>query len=262
MAASGWIAPSGAVYHCVAMNERTYVISDVHLGGVPEENEARFLDFLGAARESADALVIAGDLFDFWFEYRTVVLREHFDALRGLADLVEAGVEVRMIGGNHDAWGGEFLREQVGVEWLPGPVVTQIAGRTTYLAHGDGLADGDWGYRALKRVVRSGPARSLFRLLHPDLAGPLVRRLSRTSERERGEADSERERAEALSDHAASLLRERRELDLVVFGHAHRPELRRVEDDRHYLNPGDWIHSFSYGVLTPGEIRLGEWEGG
>lgn len=240
----------------------TYVISDVHLGGVPEENEARFLDFLAAARERADALVIAGDLFDFWFEYRTVVLREHFDALRALADLVDAGVDVRMIGGNHDAWGGEFLREQVGLEWLSGPLVTEVAGRTTYLAHGDGLADGDWRYRALKRVVRSDPARRLFRVLHPDLADPLIRRLSRTPERESGEPEAERERAEALSRHAVELLGERADLDLVVFGHAHRPELRRLEAGRHYLNPGDWIHSFTYGVLTPEEIRLEEWGDG
>ena len=244
------------------MSDLTFVISDVHLGGVPADNEARFLDFLEYVAERADALVIAGDLFDFWFEYRSVVLREHFTALRGLADVVDAGVDVRMIGGNHDAWGGGFLEQEVGLRWLEGPAVTEIGGRTAYLAHGDGLADGDWSYRLLKKVVRSEPARRAFRALHPDLADRVVRRLTRTPEREAEEPSGEMERARALSEHAAEILGERRELDLVVFGHAHRPELREVDPGRHYLNPGDWIHSFSYGIVTPGGLRLDEWDGG
>lgn len=243
------------------MIERTYLISDVHLGGIPPENEARFLRFLEAVPERADELVIAGDLFDYWFEYRTVVLKEHFQALRRLADLVDAGVDVRMIGGNHDAWGGRFLREQVGIRWLEAPVVTEIRGRTAYLAHGDGLADGDWGYRALKRVIRSRPVRRAFRALHPDLAERVVRSVSRTRERESGDPAGADGRARALSEHAARILTERRELDLVVFGHAHRPELRRVENAGHYLNAGDWIHSLSYGVLSPDRLRIERWEG-
>lgn len=260
-AAAGWLRTRAVGYVDAAMSDLTYVISDVHLGGVPADSEARFLDFLGHVAERADALVIAGDLFDFWFEYRSVVLREHFAALRGLADVVEAGVDVRMIGGNHDAWGGGFLEEEVGLRWLEGPAVTEICGRTTYLAHGDGLADGDWSYRVLKKIVRSRPARRAFRAVHPDLADRVVQRLTRTPERESQEPNGELERARALSDHAAELLGARRELDLVVFGHAHRPELREVEPGRHYLNPGDWIHSFSYGIVTPEGLRLEEWNG-
>lgn len=243
------------------MSELTYVISDAHVGGVPATNEDRFLDFLAAAGDRADSLVIAGDLFDFWFEYRTVILKKHFPVLRRLAQVVEAGVDVRMIGGNHDAWGGRFLRDQIGLRWMEGPQVTEIAGRTAYLAHGDGLAGGDWGYRALKSVLRSEPARRAFRLLHPDLADRIVRRLSRTPERGAREPDPGHARARALSEHAAELLARRSDLDLVVFGHAHRPELSEVEPGRHYLNPGDWINSFTYGVVGPDAIRLEEWDG-
>ncbi len=244
------------------MSDLTFVISDVHLGGVPADSEARFLDFLGYVAERGDALVIAGDLFDFWFEYRSVVLRDHFAALRGLADVVDAGVDIRMIGGNHDAWGGGFLEEEVGLRWLEGPAVIEVGGRTTYLAHGDGLAHDDWSYRLLKKVVRSEPARRAFRSLHPDLADRIVRWLTRTPERESEEPTGELERARALSEHAVEILEARREFELVVFGHAHRPELREVDKGRHYLNPGDWIHSFSYGLVTPQGIRLEEWDAG
>lgn len=239
---------------------RTIVASDAHLGAVPPSSEERFLDFLSAVPDLGDELLLAGDVFDFWFEYREVVLRRHFPALRRLAEVVDSGVRVRWVGGNHDAWAGSFLRERVGVELVEAPTVTDVGGRRAYLAHGDGLAGGDWGYRLLKRVVRSRPARALFRTVHPDLSIPLVRRVSRTGDEADGLAPERKvERAEALSAHARSLLDSDPALDLVVFGHAHRPELREVDLDRHYLNPGDWISSFTYGVVEPDGVELMEW---
>lgn len=242
---------------------RALVASDAHLGAVSPEQERRFLAFLETVPDRADELVLVGDVFDFWFEWRHAVQGEHFAALRRLADLVDAGLRVRMVGGNHDAWGGPFLEGEVGVELVEGPVVTEVGGRRTFLAHGDGLADGDWGYRILKQVIRSRTARVLFRLLHPDLAIPLVRRVSGTDRESTAEEEAAavRTRAEVLSAHADEVLRRRPEVELVLLGHAHRPELREVEPGRHYLNPGDWIRSFTYGVVGPGGVDLRRWEG-
>lgn len=241
---------------------RALVASDAHLGAVPPDRERRFLAFLAAVPDRADELVLAGDVFDFWFEWRHAVQGEHFAVLRRLAEVVDAGVRVRMVAGNHDAWGGAFLEDRIGVELVEGPVVTEVGGRRTYLAHGDGLAGGDWGYRLLKRVTRSRPARVLFRLLHPDLAVPLVRRVSGTGEEVSAEdlTAGARGRARVLSAHADELLRDRPDVELVVLGHAHRPELREVEPGRHYLNAGDWIRSFTYGVVSPEGVELRRWE--
>ncbi len=236
---------------------RALVLSDAHLGAVPERCERRLAAFLRAAPDRADELIVAGDLFDFWFEYRTVVLRQHFGVLRRLADAVDAGLRIRLVGGNHDAWGGSFLRDQVGVETVDGPVVTRVGGRRTYLAHGDGLGGGDWGYRALKRVIRSRAAVEAFRLLPPDLTVPLVRRLSAADGGEAGAAS----RADPLAEHAASLIRSDPDLDLVIFGHSHRPRLDEVEPGRFYLNAGDWIERFTYGEVGPDGVRLRRWEG-
>ena len=58
------------------------------------------------AASSAGSVVINGDLFDFWFEWRTVMPRGHVRVLGALAALVDAGTPVLMVAGNHDAWGG------------------------------------------------------------------------------------------------------------------------------------------------------------
>src|SRR5687768_494547 len=132
------------------MNERPLlIVSDIHLGAVPAATERSFRSFLSFAGETAAGLLINGDLFDFWFEYRSVVLREHYRVLATLADVVESGLKVWFVGGNHDAWGGSFLRDEVGVELVTGPVEMQLAGRRTLVAHGDGVGKGDLKYRAM-----------------------------------------------------------------------------------------------------------------
>ena len=76
--------PSGPAFLC----------SDIHLGAVPPRTEAAFRRWLLHVKESGSRLIINGDLFDFWFEYRKVVLKEHVRVLALLADLVESGVPV------------------------------------------------------------------------------------------------------------------------------------------------------------------------
>jgi UDP-2,3-diacylglucosamine hydrolase len=97
-------------------NRPVYVVSDIHLGAVPEATERAFRSFLRQVAEEASFLLVNGDLFDFWFEYRHVVLAEHYRVLAALRDVVEAGVRVAFVGGNHDAWAGPFLRDVVGME--------------------------------------------------------------------------------------------------------------------------------------------------
>lgn len=244
------------------VGQTTLIVSDIHLGAVPEENERRFQAFLGRVPEISEDFLINGDLFDFWFEYQSVILRRHFETLRRLADLVEIGVRVRLVGGNHDAWGGDFLRGEVGVELVAGERVVDLRGRRAYLAHGDGLGGGDRRYRLFRRLARSSVGAGAFRLLHPDLAVRLVRRMSGTRARYAAGPGTEGRRAERLAAHAEVLLQRDPRLDLVVFGHSHRPELREVEPGRHYLNTGDWIHHFTYGVVGPAGIELRRWRPG
>ena len=69
-----------------------FLVSDLHLGAVPPGTEEAFRRWLLHVKEAGSRLIINGDLFDFWFEYRRVVLSEHVRVLAVLADLVESGV--------------------------------------------------------------------------------------------------------------------------------------------------------------------------
>jgi UDP-2,3-diacylglucosamine hydrolase len=140
------------------MAERPYlIVSDIHLGAVPESTERAFRDFLGWVGGHASGLLINGDLFDFWFEYRTVIPRQHFRVLAALTDLVEAGVPVTFLGGNHDAWTGSVLSGDVGMEIAAEPLERTIAGRRAMVVHGDGVGEGTFPTASSARCCGAAP---------------------------------------------------------------------------------------------------------
>ena len=242
------------------MSEKpVYVVSDIHLGAVPAETERAFRRFLDHAAAHAAALLINGDLFDFWFEYRHVVLREHFRVVAKLADVVEAGVKVWFVGGNHDAWAGSFLRDDVGIEVLHGPVELELAGRRALVAHGDGVGRGDIKYRALKAVIRHPISIGAFRRLHPDFGRRIAHRASSTEHKAEGNDGGARSRAAYIRQWAEERIRADPGLKLVLAGHAHTVERSEVEPGRFYVNSGDWLDAWTYVVLPadggPPELR-------
>jgi UDP-2,3-diacylglucosamine hydrolase len=246
------MSPSGPVY----------VVSDIHLGVGSRERERAFVRWLSQFGASASELIINGDLFDFWFEYGAVVPRGHTRVLGALAAVVDAGTPVRLMGGNHDWWGGSFLEQEIGLTLHRDPVVLELAGWRTFLGHGDGLGSGDLGYRILRRVLRGKLTRWGFRWLHPDLGARVAGRVSLTEEHLRNPSKSQKRRAEMLESWAVEKLRAESDLDLVLLGHTHIPRLVQVDGNRYYVNSGDWLTHYTYVELRPGSPPLLEaWKG-
>ncbi len=236
------------------------VVSDIHLGAVPPDTERSFRRFLGFVAGGASGLLINGDLFDFWFEYRTVVPRQHLRVLAALADVVESGVPVWFVGGNHDAWGGSFLRDEIGMTLLQGPCEMTLAGYCALIAHGDGVGPGDRGYKALRSFIRHPWTVRSFRTIHPDLGSRIAARASSTEHKVETADPGGESRAHHIQRWATERLGARPDLDLVLAGHAHVPVVLEVEPRRFYVNSGDWLKHFSYVALSPGETpALARW---
>ncbi|HSM03935.1 MAG TPA: UDP-2,3-diacylglucosamine diphosphatase [Longimicrobiales bacterium] len=239
-----------------------HLTSDVHLGAIPPENERAFLAWLEDAGAEADTVVLNGDLFDYWFEYRTAIPQGYTRALGVLAAVVDAGVTVHLMGGNHDWWGGRFLEEEIGLRFHRDPIDLELAGHLVHLAHGDGLGPGDRKYKLLRAVLRSGPFRWAYRWLHPDLGSRVANRASSTVERKAeaertgGPHQAQRVRSRVLESWAAEMLEARPEVDLVVLGHTHIPMLTEPYPGRYYLNCGDWVNHRTFAVLERGTSPL------
>jgi UDP-2,3-diacylglucosamine hydrolase len=233
-----------------------YVISDVHLGHAPEAVERALLDFLRALPGRAGSLLINGDLFEFWFEWRTVVPRSGVRVLAALMDLRDAGIPMTMIAGNHDCWGGDILRD-AGIEFQLGAWEGSLGGWRARVEHGDGLrAKEDRGYRALRRVLRNPLAIRAYRLLHPDFATRLAMGSSQTSR-----DYQPRDEGRGLKEVAAATLEARSDLELLVYGHSHVAGLVRLGRGQVYANAGSWLDAPTYLVVTPERVALREWHG-
>jgi UDP-2,3-diacylglucosamine hydrolase len=236
----------------------TYFISDVHLGlGPPDREKAkenRLLQMLDHVRRTGDALYVVGDLFDFWFDYRTVVPRGFHRTLTALQALTDAHIPVHFLAGNHDYWIGDFFEKELNIRIHLEPFETVIDGKRVYLHHGDGLAQKDLGYRLIKPVLRSRLAIAAYRWLHPDIGVPLARGSSKTSRQYTSDKDFGEE--QAMVSYARTLID--RGIDVVVMGHRHRPELRQLGNGV-YVNLGDWITHYTYGCLNTFGMRLETW---
>lgn len=239
--------------------KRTVFISDAHLGsGVNDtETERVLVEFLASlSAEDVSTVYILGDLFDFWFEYRSAILSQHFRVLSGLARVVKSGIEVHLIVGNHDYWAGEFLTGTVGLKIHHEPIEIRLDGLRVYMCHGDGLNPHDRGYRILRAIVRSRALIWALRLVHPDFVLGAIRRFSNLSRESVSVAGRLRE-DDGITRFALEKLRDG--VDVVIAGHSHRPhdETHTIDGkQKRYYNTGDMRELFSYLEYSNGEFRL------
>jgi UDP-2,3-diacylglucosamine hydrolase len=200
----------------------------------------------------AGSLLINGDLFDFWFEWKSVIPRNSFRALAALADLRDSGLPILWIAGNHDCWGGEILRDDIGVDYHIGSWQGSLAGWNARVEHGDGLREKeDRGYRAVRPIMRNWLAIKAFRALHPDWASSLASGSSGASRTYRS-----RDEGRGLRDIAMRELERDKELELLIYGHSHVAALEQSASRGVFANAGSWLDAPTYLRVTPETIEL------
>jgi UDP-2,3-diacylglucosamine hydrolase len=238
-------------------SQAIFFMADAHLGLDPGGDPKRIraiTSFFDHVRARRGSLFILGDFFDFWFEYRSVIPRRHFSTLAAMRGLTDSGVEVTYVGGNHDFWVGDFLREEIGLRALTGSVDLDAQGRRVFLAHGDGLAQRDRLYPLLRGILHSRAVTALYRLIHPDVGLPLARRFSMLSR------DYNTDWAPDTEDLWRDVATPRfgAGFDAVILGHIHKPAAL-TRDGKSLFVLGDWISRFSYLTLSGGAFDQLRW---
>jgi UDP-2,3-diacylglucosamine hydrolase len=230
------------------MREAVYILGDVHLRGTDDEVErlrqASLVAFFRSLPGRTRVLFLMGDLFDFWFEFYTGTPSGYDRVLAALGELTRSGVRVVFLPGNHDAWPGRALRKH-GLRIVGPELCVELFGLRVLLAHGDGWARSDGGYRLLRAFVRIPAAVELFKFWPARLGTGLARWVSSLSR------DYAPDRDKRLrSEYRAAVRRRLRDgFDLVVIGHTHEAACVSFPEGA-YLNPGLWYPVLSYGVIT------------
>jgi UDP-2,3-diacylglucosamine hydrolase len=233
-----------------------YFLSDAHLGSNDPSSEniktERLFAFLDMVKEDRAELFILGDLFDFWFEYKHAIPKQHLRVVFRLASLAENGIPIHYITGNHDFWLGDFLSNEVGIHIHRDHTEATREGLRLFLIHGDGLSPADWKYRVFVRtLLRNRLAIWLYRLIPPDWGIPLAKAASSRSRNHT--SGREQDFLKDYEDYAQKKLSDG--YDAVLIGHVHHPVFKQFENGI-YLNTGNFFHNFSYGKLSEGKLTL------
>ncbi len=243
---------------------QVFFASDLHLGVDARlsslERERTFVRWLDeVVAPQADALYLMGDIFEFWFEYRTVVPRGYTRLLGKLAELRDGGLEIYYFTGNHDLWMRDYFTTELGIPLHHRPERIELDGCAMLVGHGDGLGPGDYGYKRMKRLFRNPVAQWAYALLHPNFSIGLASRVaglsrSHTSQEEANFLGPGRE---WLVQYAERKLEQDPSLRYCVFGHRHLPIDYGLRDGvGRYVNLGDWLEYQSYGHWDGERLKL------
>ncbi len=247
-------------------DKKIYFLSDFHLGAPDEERslvrEKKIVAFLDSIKDSATAIFLLGDMFDFWYEYKKVVPRGYTRLLGKLAEISDAGIPLHFFVGNHDMWVKDYFQKELGMALYHHPQVFQFNGKKFYIAHGDGLGPGDHGYKALKKIFRNPVCQWLFGMLHPTLGISVANYFSSKSRAKTGNTDEIflGEEKEWLIIYSKEVLA-KEHFDYFIYGHRHLPLDLKLNNNSRYINLGDWIRNFTYAEFDGNDLQLKKWEG-
>ena len=123
-------------------NKKIYFASDQHFGApTPEASfprEQKFVAWLDEVKKDAEAIFLLGDLFDFWFEYQTVVPKGFVRVLGKLAEIRDSGIPIYFFVGNHDLWMNDYFEKELNIPVYHDNKEFTFNEKTFLIGHGDG----------------------------------------------------------------------------------------------------------------------------
>jgi len=240
---------------------KLYFASDFHLGTPSytstREREQRLVRWLDSIKADAAEVFLMGDVFDFWFEYTTVVPKGYVRFFGKLAELADAGVKLYFFKGNHDMWMFDYFEKEFNATIITNELVIERGGKKFFLHHGDGLGPGDNFYKFLKAFFRSKFCQWLFARLHPNLGVGMANYWSTHSRiANLKKVDHKPGEQEWLVKFCSDTL-QTQFYDFLVFGHRHLPLDISVNGGSRYINLGEWVtYDYSYAVFDGQDLTL------
>ncbi len=241
-------------------NKKIYFASDFHLGApnhaTSRKREDRIVQWLETIKHDAAHIFLMGDLFDFWFEFKSVVPKGFVRFLGKLAQLSDEGIPITVFTGNHDMWMFGYFEQELGIVVNRKPATYTVGKERFYLAHGDGLGPGDKVYQFLKKVFENRFFHWVFRTVHPDFGNWVATTWSSKSRHHNttGEEDFRGE-DEWLWQYAKEI-EAKTHHNYYIFGHRHLPLELEVAENSKYINIGEWINYYTYGVYDGKKMEL------
>ena len=249
------------------MIKKTYFASDFHLGINARlsslDRERQICRWLDLVSQDAEAIYLVGDVFDYWFEYKSVIPKGFSRILGKLAEVRDKNIPIYFFTGNHDMWMFRYFEDELGIPIYRQPIIREIHGKTFFIGHGDGLGPGDHGYKMIKKIFANKTYQWLFARLHPNFGLWLMNFFSGKSRNAQDPSVEKQflgENKEWLVVYTNKKI-ETVDADYFIFGHRHLPIDWMLKNEKsRYINLGDWLFQNTYAVFDGTNISLQTFE--
>ncbi len=239
-----------------------YFASDFHLGAPNYEEslirEKRIIKWLDEIKNDAKEIYLVGDIFDFWFEYKSAIPKGFVRIQGKIAELTDSGIAIHIFTGNHDMWIFDYLPKELGITLHRDSITKTYNGKKFLIGHGDGLGPGDKTYKMLKAVFASKLCQWSFARIHPNLGIGIANAWSRSSRKSNITYDEvfHGEDKEDLIIYCNEYIKKDPSINYFIFGHRHLPLEVNIGDNAKYINLGEWIKYNTYGVFDGEKMEL------
>jgi UDP-2,3-diacylglucosamine pyrophosphatase LpxH len=232
------------------------VISDLHLATYASKPK-KVLKYLKSILPNI--LVLNGDIIDSWRFSRNYFPKNQLKVVRQIIKMMEKGVQVYYITGNHDEFLRKFAPTTVGNLKIVNQLVLELDGLKTWIFHGDIF---DSTIHGKKWLAKFGAALKGFLSMLNRLVNQVLLFFGKNE-------------VILYKNIKYRLIRDRLNLSAteskilnaalaqgyqtVVCGHTHVPKEKEVtvsEKTVRYLNCGDWVENFTAAEYNHGEWRL------
>ncbi|MDR3328381.1 MAG: UDP-2,3-diacylglucosamine diphosphatase [Prevotellaceae bacterium] len=238
-----------------------YFLSDSHLGTDAVKNkrlhEQKLVCWLDMAQKDATEIFLVGDIFDFWFEYKSAVSKGFNRLLGKLCEITDRGVPVHFFIGNHDLWTFGYLADEIGLIVHKKPEIFTLNGKQIFIAHGDGLNDDNHSFKFARSLFHSKLMQRIFACIHPSIGLYVGQKWSNHNRRkhDRQSTGFMGEDREPLVLFAKKFIRSQ-PMDFFIFGHRHILLNLQFAQSSRVIMLGDFIKEFSYAVLDENGVEI------
>ena len=232
------------------------VISDLHLA-THACKPKKILKYLKSINPRT--LVLNGDIIDAWRFTRNYFPKPHLKVVRQIIKMIEKGVRVYYITGNHDEFLRKFAPTSMGNLKIVNQLVLDLDGQKTWIFHGDVF---DSTIHQKKWLAKFGAALKGFLSLLNKLINQILQLWGKDevilykSIKHRLLRDKLN-----LSANESKILNAaiQQGYQNVICGHTHMPKEKQIKIDGtnfRYLNCGDWVENFTATEYNQGQWRL------
>lgn len=211
-------------------------ISDIHLEPIENNRTLTFNNFLEKASDRYEALYILGDLFEYW-------IGDDEDNLtisnikKNLSRLADQGVSLFFIHGNRDFLIGNKFASDTNIKILDDMHIINLNNKKIMLSHGDAFCTDDTDYQKFKNETRNSSWIKSF------LKKPLDERLFIADDMRSKSKSANSNKPENIMDTNPKAIEEsviKNEIDILIHGHTHRPEVKYFANGSVKVVLGSW----------------------